>query len=326
MTLDLVIDPVLFAPPEGDDPKPWVVKLIELRSFIERSCLRVSCADEVRDMAIALWYSQPDPKGGPSAHELARMAHESASRLKNSPHFAAGVPLLDGISVDPAYVNRRIDPNGRTQFEDHLAEAACVKNDGGTHLGVLGPVDSWSRETDAIEIEAEILGRDHELDGLTEAEGIAGRLREFLARSDTIKRVLEVCCEHPCSLLATPEFGVRALWAVHFGGDPWEIDFEVGPQFNDSVKSMNYQHRPGDAKRCLRVMAQIAGGRADQVDGHEERETAAPTSPIQVDKTGNSVIRSRLQNKVADAHRLFWARGPKPIFLNVSGHQGGPAI
>ena len=323
---ELVADPVLFAPPKEEEVKVWAARIADLGRFAADSYFRLSCPSAARDGAIGLWYSQSPAAGGPSNHELARLAHERASRLHVSPEFFEADPLLDAVSVEPAYVNTRLGEGDRSDFEDHLAEASCAKSEGRPHAGIFGPNASWAHETDSIEVDARILGRDDPLDGLTEADSDETQLREFLAHSESVSELFSACCEEPCQLLRSPQLGVRVLWAVHFKGDPWEIDFEIGPDFQKSVLAMNFHHRPGEAKRCLRVMAQIAGGLDDQVEGHEERVAAAPTSPVQTDRCGNPVIRSRLQNRVADAHRLFWARGPRPTFLNVTGHEGKPAV
>ena len=323
---ELVADPVVFAPPEEEDVNVWVTRIADLGRLAADSYFRLSCPSSARDEAIALWYSEPRVAGGPSNYEFARMAHERASQLHVSPEFLEADPLLDAVSVDPAYENKRLGSRSQSDVEGHLAEAGCAKAEGRPHAGIFGPAESWARKPDSIEVEARILGRDHPLDGLIEADKDESLLREFLAHSSSVPGLLSACCEEPCVLLGSPQLGVRALWAVHFGGNPWELDFEIGPGFQESVLAMNYHHRPGEAKRCLRVMAQIAGGMGDQVEGHEERVTAAPTSPVQTDQDGNPVIRSRLQNRVADAHRLFWARGSRPTFLNVTGHEGKPAV
>jgi len=323
--LELVLDPVLFRTPSNGDVATWGDRIHRLSELIAHPFLRASAPERALNSMVATWYSAPEPQDGPAAYELARFAHEAAARLANAPDCPNGAPLLDNIDLDPGYVAAMVDNDARSDFELHLGEAACVQRDGGTHIGIFGPSNSWDKDVPQVLVEAEILARDSPITGLTEAE-TAQALREFLDRSSTIDDVLGQCCDRPCSLLENPDLGVRAIWATQFGGDPWSLEFEIGPEFIASAKALNLHHRAGEAKRCLRVMALIAGGRDADVDGHDDRETEAPTSPIRKDKNGNTVVRSRLQNRVPDADRLFWARGAKPIFLNVSGHRGEPAL
>jgi hypothetical protein len=324
--LELVIDPVLLAPPSDGDSGRWTERLRGVGSLISQSGLRATCGEQALNQAIALWYSQTDASTGAAPHELALVAHEYASRLAAAPKCAAGQPLVDKIRTDPGYTPAQVDETGRAAFTEHLGEAAVAKQDGGMHVGILGPSDSWEQEVDSVLVEGEILGREDDETGLVESREAEAVLREFLDRSGRVGDVLKRLCDQPCTLLRYPELGVRALWATQFGGDPWQLDFEVSPTFAMSVIGLNFHNRSGEARRCLRVMAQIAGGRAEDIDGHEERESGAATSPVQKDRRGNKVMRSYLQNRVPDAHRLFWARGAKPIFLNVSGHEGGPAV
>lgn len=323
--LELVLDPVVFRVPPNGDLTTWGRRINRISSLIAHPFLRASSPARALDSMVATWYSAPEPQDGPAAYELARFAHEAAARLANAPECRDGPPLLDNIKLDPAYVAPVLDNEARADFELHLGEAGCSQRDGGSHVGVLGPADSWEQDTPQVLVEAEILARDTIM-GLTESESSEAFLREFLDRSSTVDEVLARCCDHPCTLLADPDLGVRVTWAAQFGGDPWNLDFEIGPEFIPSVKALNFDRRAGEARRCLRVMALIAGGRAADVDGHDDRETAAATSRVRKDRNGNTVVRSRLQNQVPDADRLFWARGAKPIFLNVAGHQGGPAI
>lgn len=323
---ELVVDPILIGPPSDGDISAWMRSQADIGALIRNSCLRVTCAQSARDEMVALWYAASGQQEGPATHELARVAHEFASRLEDPPRCANGTPIVEALSIDPPYVAKTVSPISRQEFEDHLGEAACTKHDGGIHVGILGSDNSWERSSKEITVEAEIIGRDDELDDFIEVEESESQLRELLPRSDDIAEVLERCCDHPGALLARfPDFGVRALWAVQFGGDPWGLEFNLGSTFASSVREMNYLRRPGEAKRCLRVMALIAGGRAGEVEGHEQHEGPGTTSAV-VKIGGDPVIRSYLSNHVADAHRLFWIRGEQITFLNVSGHEGNPAL
>jgi hypothetical protein len=255
------------------------------------------------------------------------LAYETASRLEKKSTYPEGEPLLDSIDLKPRYVNARLDMDGRGKLEAHVAEAACGKKDGSLHVGLLSPAESWEGQTAEILVEAEVLGREDRDSGLVEAEENQALLREFLARSEHPQDVLERCCEQPCALLAEPDFGVRAVWATHFGGDPAGVNFKVGSGFVASLRGLDYDRRAGDARRCLRIMAMIAGGRASEVEGHEHHEGPGTASAV-LQVGGRPVIRSYLSNHVANAHRLFWIRGEdeRPTFLNVSGHDGKPAI
>jgi hypothetical protein len=324
--LELILDPVVFATPHGGDLTTWGDRIQRISSLTAHPFLRASSPERVINSMVATWYSAPDPQVGPATFELARFAHEAAARLATTPECSEGAPLLDNIKLDPDYVAPTLDKESRSDFEFHLGEAACAQRDGGVHVGILGPPDSWKEDKPQVLVEGEILARDDPTSGLTEVEESEALLREFLNRSDNVREVLAHCCDHACALLADPDFGVRAMWAAQFGGDPWSLDFEIGPEFIASTKALNFDRRAGEARRCLRVMALIAGGRAAEVDGHDDRETEAATSPIRKDRNGNTVVRSRLQNRVPDADRLFWARDAKPVFLNVAGHQGGPVL
>lgn len=326
IVLDVVVDPVVFGMPEDNDFKSWGNKISEIGALIAHPFVNGTCVSRVLDVMVATWYSASDTQTGAAGHELARFAHESAARLDDCPSFVDGAPLLDNLKVDPKYVAASVGLTARDDFHTHLGEAACVQHDGNVHVGIVGPADSWAQDSTEVLVEAEILARDDPVSGLTEAQNGEVSIREFLRRSSNVQELLEKCSDYPCALLSDPDLGVRVLWAVQFGGDPWELDFDIGPEFVASAREMNFDRRTGEARRCLRVMAMIAGGLDADIDGHEDRETEAATSPVRKDASGNTIMRSRLQNKVPDADRIFWARGRKPIFLNVSGHKGMPAL
>lgn len=324
--IELALDPVMFRTPSDGNLSIWGDRIRQLTSLIAHPFLRGTSPERALNLMVATWYSVSDRHEGLAGHELARFAYEAAARLEPTPDCPDGAPLLDNIELDPAYIAPALDAESRGEFEVHLGEAACVRRDGGPHLGILGPADSWEKDMPQILVEAEILARDDPTAGLAELEDSEAALREFLDRSTSVDDVFAQCTAHPCALLENPDFGVRVMWAVQYGGDPWSIDFEIGPDFVASAKALNFGRRAGEARRCLRVMALIAGGRDADVEGHDDRETAAATSPIRKDAKGNTIVRSRLQNGVPDADRLFWARSEKPVFLNVSGHKGAPAV
>src|SRR5262249_4805190 len=151
-----------------------------------------------------------------------------------------------------------------------------------------------------------------DLDGeISETKDEETSMRHFINRSEDVDEMLIACCSVPTALLKVPEFGVSAFWAVEFGGDPADLSFEIGSDFAESVNAMNYGRLPGHAKRCLRNMALIAGGRGSEVDGHEARTGQGGNDPVLRDSKGDAVMRSRLGNNTPDAHRLFWVRGQR---------------
>jgi hypothetical protein len=258
--------------------------------------------------------------------DLLRYFNEIVGRIGEDVHMKEGSALLDNVTVEPEYIACLGDGAGRKIFVEHLGEAGLANDDGGPHLGVLTHEGSWSEAGDSLEINAEIHMREGPGGEWYEPGYSSASLHAFLPRSHEVDELLAECCKYPCALMECVEFGVIAYWTAVLGGDKDVLDFELGPKFNESIAGLNYKRNTRYAKSCLRVMALIAGGRASEVEGHEERSGAGAENPVVCDVAGNPVIRSRLANNTPDAHRIFWIRGKKPIFLNVSGHEGHPTL
>jgi hypothetical protein len=289
----------------------------QLAMLIAESGLRATCPSELRHAMHARWFENGPPS------ELLRVFSEIEGRLYDTVELSGGVVLLDKVSSDPIYVCAELDESQRRQFMEHLAEAGVANSEREGHTGVLSPDASWSETSQSICVEAEIVDREDPSAYLAERD-LEARLREFLPRVPEINDVFAICAQHPCELIMNPAWGVRAVWVGVLGGDEEKLDFEIGPDFVASVSHLDYIHKPGLAAACLRAMALIAAGRGREVDGHETKKKGSGSETLRVD--GHAVMRSRIENRRPDANRLHWIRGPRPKFLNVSGHGGGPSI
>ncbi len=275
---------------------------------------------------IARWYSELPQIGVLQGYEMARLVAETSERLHDAPEFAAGHPLVDHIRCTPQYAPNGLAQSERQDFEVTVAEAGCVRAEGIPHAGIFGPSSHWGQPGSSVLVEAEILARDIPELGPVETSGSDAQIREFVPLSESIDEILGHCCEYPGKLMSHPEFAIQAYWTAVLHGSAVALDFEVGPDFVSSAMGMNYQNEDGLARTCLRVMARIAAGYAADVEGHRERQGPGPNDPPLSDSDGTPVMRAYLANHTSDPHRLFWLRGKRPKFLNVTGHEGRPAV
>ena len=275
---------------------------------------------------LALWYAEGPKDAKLPMHELARLADEVSGRLHSTPSFGGGAPLLDGVSCEPRYIAEGLSDRERGVFEEDVGEAGCVKAEGRTHVGLLGPKGSWDGSAASVLVKGDIIARDDPDLGLMDVQADEAKIREFLPISESRKDVLGRCCEHPSALMSFPAFGVQAFWVAVLNGSPDALDFAVGPKFGKSLLAMNYQHEDGLARTCLRVMSLIAAGNGNTVEGHRERNGPGPSDPPLCNRHGVPVMRAYLSNHTNDPHRLFWLRGERPTFLNVTRHEGRPAV
>ena len=324
--LQVTVDPLPFAPPGDGDLAAWTKMVRRVGSVISQAAVHGACSGSLRDKVIALWYSeQPEDSRFPG-YEMARLAAETLGRLHDSPTFSRGAPLLDHVRCTPKYEADRLSQDERLALEENVAEAGCCKGEGNAHVGLLSSESAWSEPASHVLVEADIVARDDPAFGLVEPASAEVGIREFLPRSDSIDEVLARCCEFPSILIGYPEFAVEAFWVSVFGGSVDSLDFEVGSDFEASVQAMNYLNEEGLARTCLRVMTRIASGQAGEIEGHRERQGSGPSDPPLCDRHGVPVMRAYLANHTSDPHRLFWLRSERPKFLNVTGHEGRPAI
>lgn len=322
--MQLVLDPVVIEPPDFAQRRRWVSQMSELRALLTEECIDGTCPSTLTDPILAKWFEggKIDAEKG----ELARIAGEIAARLIDTVDLGGTEILLDQIVTDPAYAPDQIPGPLREEFEEHLADAAFAHQECALHVGVLSPPDSWSRPSDAVLVEASVLGREIPDSEMQEPEGPESELRVFLPRSEAVTEVLKAACAHPCFLVQNLEFGVKAYYAGVLGGDPSDLDFEVGPHLAESIQSMNYSCDPRYAAKCLRAMALIAAGRGQELNGHIERRGAGGNNEFFKDDAGNNVWRTRLAEHSSDANRLFWVSKDAPRFLNVGGHESSPRL
>ena len=322
--MQLVLDPALLGPPVSGGVAAWVRQIQEVGELVGEQGLEATSAKAPRDEMLALWYATEGIQEGLAGFELARMAEEVSARVRGAvPSLRP--PLIDDVLVSPAYVDQRMSASGLEKFKDHLAEAACSRRDGEDQLGVLGPHSSWEEPMSHVLVEGQVVAREDPVDGLVDEAAENQAVREFLERVTTVKDVYSQCCKCPCALIKEPELGIKAFWMTEFSGQPDELRFTVGPEFSASVAAMNYHHLAPGAKKCLWVMTLIAAGRANELEGHEERTgKGGNNQTLRVD--GDPVMRAYISNRTPDAHRIFWIRREKPVFLNVTGHDGRPAL
>jgi hypothetical protein len=315
--VQLVLDPITLGPPAPTEVAKWTRRMKELGDLIGQGGLRVTCPAELRHAMHAKWFEDGPPS------DLIRVFSEVDGRLYEKVDIQGGAVLLDRPSSDPTYIVAEFSDAQRRQFAEHLGEAGAARSEQNDQVGVLSSATSWSEEQSAIRVEADVVECDG-LSGLTASGNDGGRLREFLPRSSEVCDVIGRCAEKSCELIMKPKWGISVVWVGLLGGQEEELSFEIGDDFVDSVSALDYRHKPGLAAACLRAMALIAGGRSAEVDGHETRKKGRGSDVLRVD--GHAVMRSRIENRRPDANRLHWIRGPQPRFLNVSGHEGGPAL
>jgi hypothetical protein len=279
----------------------------------------ISCPKALRNQMLARWFEMGN------YDELIRTMNELEGRLSGSVELDKGDAIFDRASASPEYTWGELGDDGRRIFIDHLAEAALAKDDSQTHFGVLSPAESWSEPKGDVLVEAEVLQRETSGGQLFQPKEEEAALRAFLSRSENLTEFFSACSREACALAVEPQFGVEAYFVGALGGSADELQFEIGPSFQASVRSLGIDKVASNARTLLRTMALIASGNADQIEGHEERVEAAPGSDI-VRFGGDPVIRSYVNNHTPNAMRLFWARGEIPLFLNVTGHAGSPAL
>lgn len=317
--MQIVVDPFWLAPPDGEPPASWLERVAPLRDLIASGAVKASCPKVLRNAMLAHWFEQE------SYSDLIRSVSELEGRLVGSVALDEGDAIFDGVTASPNYTWPHLDDRQREDFVEHLAEAALAKDDGQTHFGLLSPTESWSESRDHVLVEGAILQRETSAGVLIEPKGAAAALRSFLPRCDSTKAFFSCCAGDACSLAANPSFGVEAFFVGEMGGSLDRLEFEIGPSFLQSVHSLGIDRNTSNARSLLRTMALIAAGQAEKVEGHEEREDSGPASST-VTYKGDTVIRSYVNNHTPDAMRLFWVRRRSPLFLNVSGHAGSPAL
>lgn len=317
--MQLVLDPVWLSPPSQEAAAEWLKKVRPIRELLAAGDVRISCPKALRNQMLARWFE----KG--TYDELIRTMNELEGRLTGSVKLDKGDAIFDRASASPEYTWGELDGDGRRTFIDHLAEAALAKDDSQIHFGVLSPADSWSEPKRDVLVEAEVLQRETADGQLSQPKEEEAALRAFLPRSEDLPEFFSVCSGEACALAVEPQFGVEAYFVGALGGSAEELQFEIGSSFQASVRGLGIDKVASNARTLLRTMALIASGHADQVEGHEERVEAAPASDI-VRYGGDPVIRSYVNNHTPNALRLFWARGEIPLFLNVTGHEGSPAL
>jgi hypothetical protein len=323
--VQFVIDPAVLGPPLDSDIAGWLQQIHELSALVEEQGIVATSAKLPRDQMVARWWSDWETQHGLAGFELARMAEEVSARIHGEAPSPQHPPLLDNVSLNPPYRENRIPDDGKKDLEVHFAEAACASRDGADQLGVLGPDQSWGDLGKHVLVQGEVLAREDPLEGLLEEEPDDMDLREFLRRSTIVHQIYSQCCERPCSLMKHLRLGVRAFWLVKFAGNPNDLEFTIGPNFEASLNAMNYPHLVANARKCLRVMALIAAGRGDELEGHEERTGKGGNNEV-LRVNGDPVMRAYISNRTPNAHRLFWIRKDTPVLLNVTGHDGEPAI
>lgn len=317
--MQLVLDPYWLGPPANGAAADWLKRIQPVRELIFSGAIKVSCPKGVRDQILAQWFQEH------AYSDLIRSVNEIEGRLASSVDLDGGETIFDHASSTPQYSWEGVDDHGHGLFTDHLAEAALAKEDGQTHFGVLSPAQSWSNACDSVLVEAEILQRETLEGELAEPDADDGVLRGFLGRSESIQAFYGVCSQDACALTKEPEFGVEAYFVGVLGGNADALNFEVGPAFRASVSRLGIDRVASNARTLLRTMALIASGKAEQVEGHEERVESAPGSD-KVCYRGDQVVRSYVNNHTPNAMRLFWVRKERPIFLNVTGHEGSPDL
>lgn len=323
--MQFVFDPALLGPPEDGDARKWIEQIQKLAALVDQRGLTATSPKVPRDQVIASWWSNWETKEGLAGFELARMAEEVSARLSQEVPSPRSAPLLDEVSIAPVYTSASISGDGVKDLEVHFAEAACAGRDGADQLGVLSPDECWAEPAEHILVEGEVLARHDPDEELVEDEREESAVREFMKRSREVHDLYSQCYELPCALIQHLELGIRATYLVGFNGDPDGLKFQLAPSLRSSLKDMNYRHLAGNARRCLRLMTLIAAGRGHELQGHEERVGKGPNDEIlRVD--GDPVIRTYIANHTPNAHRLFWIRRPTPVLLNVTGHEGRPAI
>lgn len=275
---------------------------------------------------LARWFEAGGPGTEPEGAELARVAGEVAGRLVSEVELDEGEAEFGALELAPPYEAGPLSVDEVETFNQHLGQAAMRTQDDGRHLGLLGPASSWGEESGSILVEGSIDARLRPNGDVIEPEGEGASLRAFLSRSDDTAGIVARTCEHPCLLVQHPKFGAPAYYAGVMNEDPSGLAFELGAEFEASVRAMNYPHDTRYAKKCLRAMALVAAGRAEELMGHIERHGPGGNEPPVKDGDGRLVWRGYLAHKSSDAHRIFWVAGRKPKFLNVSGHEGRPAL
>jgi hypothetical protein len=318
--MQLVVDPAQLTPPRDDEKPDWLRRMRGLLSLASDGGVQLTCPKALRDSAYALWFA------GGNAGELVRFFGEVADRMEGSPPLPDGPVLLDNITTEPTYVHPQIKLSERDVFVDHLGEAAVAKDDGEDHLGIFTEEQSWSEQTENVLVEASVDSRESPGGEWFEPESDLASVRAFLGKTATVDDLLRGCCTCPEHLIMRVKFGVMAVWVGELEGRAQDLKFDVGPALEKSIANMNYASNRRYASSCLRVMALIAGGRSNEVNGHEERAGAGGNNPVVRDREGKTVMRAYLARKSPDANRLFWVRGPRPKFLNVTGHEGRPAL
>ncbi len=317
--MQLVVDPIWLSPPGQGEGTQWLRRIKPLQEIVDSGSVKVSCPKSLRDQMVARWFE------GGSYNDLVRTLNELEGRLVEAVELDEGPALLDHANADPDYTWSELDDSQRETFIEHLAEAALARDEGQAHLGVLSPVENWSEPKEEVRIEAVVLERETSKGYLVEPNDEAASLRHFLTRSESIAAVFSVCSKEACALIRKPEFGIMAYFAGSLGGDAKDLRFEIGPAFLASIDGLGIDRVPSDARTLLRTMALIASGKGDQVEGHEERIQAGAGSKT-VCHGEHPVIRSYVTNHTPNAMRLFWVRKDRPLFLNVTGHDGSPAL
>jgi hypothetical protein len=317
--VQLVVDPVWLSPPKDASGAEWLKKIEPLRELISAGSVKVSCPKDLRDQMIARWFEDG------SHIELIRTLNELEGRLASTVKLDEGEAIFESVRASPGYIWEGLDVNQRETFTEHLAEAALADDDGQTHFGVLSPMESWSEAKSELLVEAEVLQRETSEGDLREPGEAEATLRSFLPRSESINTFFSTCSTKVCALAGDPEFGVKAYFIGALNGDPSDLQFEVGSEFVASVRSLGIDRIASNARTLLRTMALIASGKADQIEGHEERVSAGAGSKT-LCQGECPVIRSYVNNHTPNAMRLFWVRKERPLFLNVTGHEGFPAL
>jgi hypothetical protein len=292
--------------------------MVALRSFITDGGITVTCPKKPRDTVYAQWFEGGQPT------ELIRYLSEITERLVDEVDLPEGPALVDNVQTEPGYMAADTDL-GR-DFLNHLGEAALAMDEGVAHLGVLTRICNWASASDQVVVEANVSCREGPGGEWFEPAEDEEFLRAFLPLTTQPAEVHATCAQYPTALIDRGRFGVAAYWIGKLGGSAAELNFDIGPAFVESLNSMNYQRNHRYASSCLRIMGLIAAGRDGEIEGHEERDGAGPGNSILEDCDGNPVMRAYLAKKSPDANRLFWVRGARPRFLNVTGHEGRPAL
>lgn len=321
--MQLVVDPLLLRLGRDENAAEWGARLDQISSLLDSSPLSGSCPKTLADAAMAHLFEEEhkEHSGFLTVGDLIRVLHEITGRLSDDVVTPEGTAMIDDVALDPPYVALKANSEALSVFEAHLGSAAWAKATSEPLVIVLSPSSSWARVEEAIRVDGQVILQDHPLYGERETDET---VHAFLPRVDSPDGILLHLSHHPCALLEHLQLGVRAVWCTKFGGSPNDLSFEIGPDFADSLRRLDYARDQRYAGACLRTMALVGAGKAENVPGHAERVGDGPNDAVQEDSRGFPIQRGYLAQKTSDAHRIWWARSPVPRFLGVGRHDDKP--